>query len=78
MFEGQVTMTEGGWIPWARALAPDDVAAIAEDLVDLQRSVRDDAPNGEDNPYVLDFLQRAVEFVTLAASSNRGFAYMIG
>ena len=78
MFEGQITMTEYGWIPWVRALAPDDVVEIAEDLVDLQRSELEDAAGDQDTRYVLDFLQRAVEFVTNAAASNRGFAYMIG
>lgn len=78
MFEGQVTMTPCGWIPWVRAPSPDDVVAIADDLVDLQRSVGDDTVNDQDTRYVLDLLQRAVEFVKRAASSNRGFAYMIG
>lgn len=78
MFEGQVTMSGYGWIPWVRALAPDDVVEIAEDLVDMQRSIGDDATSDRDTRYVLNFLQRAVEFVTHAALSNRGFAYMIG
>lgn len=78
MFEGQVTMHGYGWIPWARAVSPDDVGQIAEDLVDLQYGARDVVATGPDAPYVLDFLQRAVEFATEVASSNRGFAYMIG
>lgn len=78
MFEGQVTMHGYGWIPWARAFAPDAVVWIAEDLVELQRSVRHDLATDEEERYMLDYLQRAVEFVTQLASSNRGFAYVIG
>lgn len=78
MFEGQVAMDGYGWLPWARAIAPEEVAAIAEDLIELQDSVSDERATGSDESYVLDFLQRAVEFVTHVASSNRGFAYMIG
>ncbi len=78
MFAGQVTMTEYGWIPWVRAVAPDDVLEIAEDLLDLQRCELEDVAGDQDTRYVLDFLQRAVEFVTNAAASNRGFVYMIG
>lgn len=78
MFEGQVTWTDEGWIPWVRALAPEEVSEIAKDLVGLQRGLPDDAasdPNFED---VLEFLQRAVDFVTQAASANRGLVYTIG
>lgn len=78
MFEGQVAMNGYGWIPWARALAPGVVAGIAEDLLELQRSVDDDTATDRESRYLLDFLQRAVEFVTQVASSHRGFAYMIG
>lgn len=78
MFEGQVTMTGYGWIPWARALAPGDVVEVADDLMELQHSVRADAANDPETAYVLQFLQRAVAFVRHLAASNRGFAYMIG
>ena len=77
-FEGQVTMNGYGWMPWVRAIAPDDVVGIAEDLLELERSVRDNVAMDVDARYVRDFLERAVEFVTQVASSNRGFAYMIG
>lgn len=78
MFEGQVTMHENGWIPWVRALSPEEVLEIAEDLADLLHVVQDDKTNDRDSRYVLDFLNRAVEFVAGVAASNRGFAYLIG
>lgn len=78
MFEGQVTMQECGWLPWVRAIVPDEVIEIAEDLIEFQHSVSDDGVTGQDARYLLDYLQRAVEFTTQVAASNRGFAYMIG
>ncbi len=78
MFEGRVTMTDYGWRPWARALTPGDVVEVAEDLVRLQHSVGHDAACGQDAPYIRDLLKRAVEFVAHVASTERGFAYMIG
>jgi hypothetical protein len=78
MFEGQVTMDRYGWAPWVRALSPDDVAEIAEDLVELQHALRDDVADDCDAGYAIDFLKRAVEFVTGLAASHRGFVYMIG
>lgn len=78
MFEGQVTMNGYGWLPWVRAIAPDEVVGIAEDLVEFQHSVSDDGATGQDARYFLDFVRRAVEFTTQVAASNRGFAYMIG
>jgi hypothetical protein len=32
LFEGQVVHVEYGWIPWYRAITPDDVGLIAADL----------------------------------------------
>lgn len=78
MFEGQVTMNGYGWLPWTRAIPPEEAVEIAEDLIELQHSVSDDRATDQDVRYVLDFLQRAVEFLTQVAASNRGFVYMIG
>jgi len=78
MFEGHVAMHESGWTPWVRALSPKEVVAIAEDLVELQNAMRDDELPDGDTRYVLDYLNRAVEFVTGVAGSQRGFAYLIG
>ncbi|WP_426520271.1 hypothetical protein ACPPVQ_07715 [Diaminobutyricibacter sp. McL0618] len=78
MFEGQATMHGDGWTPWVRALSPTEVIEIAEDLVELLPAVRDAEIAHRDTRYVLDYLNRAVEFVTGVAASNRGFAYLIG
>jgi hypothetical protein len=78
MFEGQPAMHEYGWTPWVRALSPKEVLEIAEDLVELQPAVRDDQIAHGGTRYVVDYLNRAVEFVTGVAASARGFAYLIG
>lgn len=79
MFEGYVTQTDYGWEPWVKALAPEEVVIVANDLVSVSEelTVTLDA-DGEDTAYILDFLKRAVDFVTQLATSNRGFAYLIG
>jgi hypothetical protein len=51
---------------------------LAEDLVELQHALRDDVADDCDAGYAIDFLKRAVEFVTGLAASHRGFVYMIG
>lgn len=78
MFEGQVTMDGYGWTPWVRALSPEEVREVAGDLVDLQSELRILKPHDPDTRYALDFLSRAVVFVTNLAASDRGFAYLIG
>jgi len=78
MFEGQVAMHERGWDPWVRALSPEEVVAIADDLVALRGSVREVDIDDRDPEYVIGFLERAVEFVAGVAASHRGFAYLIG
>ena len=78
MFEGQVAAHEHGWTAWVRALSPGDVPEIAEDLAELQRAMRKGEADDDETRYLLDFLNRAVEFVTNVAASNRGFAYLIG
>jgi hypothetical protein len=78
MFEGQVTMDGYGWTPWVRALSPEEVREVAGDLVDLQSELRILKPHDPDTRYALDFLSRAVVFVTILAASDRGFAYLIG
>lgn len=78
MFEGQVAMIESGWIPWVRALSPDEVVEIAADLMVLEQGIDDAVESDDDTEYVRNFLRRAVEFVSHAASQNRGFVYMIG
>lgn len=78
MFEGQVAMQEYGWTPWVRAIAPDEVAEIAEDLAGVLHDFAGGASRDDDSGYVLDYLERAVGFVKHSASARRGFAYLIG
>lgn len=78
MFEGQVTMHGYGWIPWVRALSPEDVREISGDLVDLQNELRVERIDDGDSRYALDFLSRAVDFTTSLTASDRGFVYLIG
>lgn len=78
MFEGQVAPHGYGWTPWVRAVSPEEVGEIAQDLVKLQHAARCTLPQDDNAEYVLDYLNRAVEFVTGVAASHRGFAYLIG
>lgn|SRR5690625_3982951 len=78
MFEGRVTMDGYGWLPWARSIAPDEVAEISEDLMEVQHRVSEALRPDMDLRDELDYLQRAMEFVAHVAAADRGFAYMIG
>nr|WP_314843226.1 hypothetical protein [uncultured Microbacterium sp.] len=78
MFEGQVTMDGYGWIPWVRAVSPEEVVEIARDLADLQPVAIEEGAVDRDTQYMLDYLNRAVQFVSGLAVSGRGFVYMIG
>lgn len=78
MFEGQVTVTERGWIPWVRTLPPEVVIEIAGDLAELAKSIGDVPGPSRDADDVRGFLASAAEFVSQTASRGRGFVYMIG
>lgn len=83
MFEGQVTMTDEGWIPWCRALVPDEVGLVARDLSDLAGDAAEEGLSRggicrDEAGYVLHYLNRAKAFVTGLAREGRGMAYMIG
>ncbi|WP_208544559.1 hypothetical protein [Rathayibacter sp. VKM Ac-2759] len=67
-----------GWIPWVRALVPEEIAVIADDLVELQREFDVADPTNDDAEYVSHFLNRAVRFATEVGRSGRGFVYYIG
>ncbi|MFT4137092.1 hypothetical protein [Microbacterium sp.] len=74
MFEGRVTMQGYGWIPWVRALHPDEMPAIARDLWAIE-----DADAGSDtDSYVVPYLRRAQAFASGLAAEGRGAVYMIG
>lgn len=78
MFEGQVTAQGLGWTAWVRTLSPEDIPEIASDLAEVQRAMREGEADDDETRYLLDFLDRAVEFVANVAASKRGFAYLIG
>jgi len=86
LFEGEVTPTHGGlaWYAWFRVLGPDEVASIADDLVDigdqeveaLVASYAD--PNPDDYPYIRHHLTAAQEFTMQMAREGKAIIYMIG
>lgn len=89
MFEGAVTEVNGGWeyLPWVRALAPDDIAVIAADLEtiteqDIEASLKNhfSLHPGDDNERscVAENFERAKRFVRGLKEEGRGFVYMIG
>lgn len=88
MFEGRVTMHHMGWDPWVRTLLPEEIPTIRDDLRAFDEArvrawaVDWRSPFGADHEdeirYVLDFLERAKEFVTELAANGRGMVYMIG
>lgn len=78
MFEGQVTPDELGWISWVRAVMPDDVPTIAADLATVLRETRRGDTHSDDHEYVVEYMERALQFVTQLAVQHRGFVYLIG
>jgi len=87
MFVGSVRETGRGWIPWTRAVPPEEVSQIAEDLRELDRHAvesmvrgcgtgRDDARSEVD--YVASYLEAAKRFTDGLSVDGRGFAYLIG
>ena len=83
LFEGDVTMTPFGWIPWVRALAPYEIAPIADDLQCISEATvverfRDVGFGIGDADYLVHFLDRARAFTAGLAREGRGIAYLIG
>lgn len=78
MFEGQVTPLEMGWIPWVRAILPEEVPDIANDLASLLREDWHKTVRVDGHQYISEFLSRSAQFTAQLASSARGFVYMIG
>ncbi|WP_062385101.1 DUF1877 family protein [Demequina iriomotensis] len=74
MFEGHITMADHGWLPWVRALGPEEVGEIAADLAEFQRQEKSEVTDD----YVRGYLDDAVTFTGYAASRGRGFVYLIG
>ncbi|QHF23858.1 DUF1877 family protein [Rathayibacter sp. VKM Ac-2804] len=78
MVEGRVTVRGMGWDPCVRAVPPDEVAEIADDLIALRAEVEEQLAEHPEGEYARQCLDRAVEFTTEVARSGRGFAYLIG
>lgn len=87
MFEGEVTPLGGweGWLPWVRAIPPQEVAPIADDLDAITRAdfvpwyARPDGESVESEAEGVEhFLGRARRFLRGLESAGRGFTYMIG
>ncbi|TPW75804.1 DUF1877 family protein [Schumannella soli] len=82
LFAGQVTMRGYGWESWVSVIAPDEVPAIQEDLVDLDEAVRLEhavmPEQSEDDRYVAEYLHRARLFMDHLEEDGRGLVYLIG
>ncbi|HNP56943.1 MAG TPA: DUF1877 family protein [Gordonia sp. (in: high G+C Gram-positive bacteria)] len=86
MFEGQVTQTGMGHLPFVRVLTPAEVVDVAKDLADISdQEVADrlhahkfyGPTHGDDLSYALDYLERARTFMRGLVGSGRGMAYTI-
>lgn len=86
MFEGEVTWTDRGHLPWVRALRPGDVPEIAHDLSAIGASELARLPElgflhrdlEEEISYIGHFLGRARAFMSTLAQDGRGMVYTIG
>lgn len=81
MFEGDITQDAAGWHSWIRALAPDELPVIAEDLAALAAEANSNGMaefQGHEREYVLQYLDGAVRFVQGLVSEQRGMVYVIG
>ncbi|QTX04213.1 hypothetical protein [Agromyces archimandritae] len=81
MFEGDVAYCDLGWDPWVRAIAPEEVASIADDLDSIDDEIIRTAlsrRSDSDIEYACDYLTIAKRFVRGLAADGRGFAYLIG
>jgi hypothetical protein len=87
LVEGQVTNTNTGWIPFERALSPDQVKAIAVDLATVgEQHIRDLLFDTDDTllsrpeeyEYIAHYLADAKEFTARLAEQDRGLVYLIG
>ncbi len=88
IFEGNVTMTGFGWEPFIRTILPTEMPAIHSDLALFDefrvRAWADGwrSPHGANRDdelrYVLDYLEKAQQFVEALTADGRGMVYMIG
>lgn len=87
LVEGQVTFTPQGWIPYERALSPEQVEAIAADLATVDdadiRRMASEFPSWyvsseQTYEYVAPYLAEAQQFTARLAQDGRGLVYLIG
>ena len=88
LVNGSVTDTPTGWIPHERALSPEEVRAIADDLAtvgesDIRRLMplitgRDAGEDDGEYRYVAQYLAVAKGFTQKLAREGRGLVYLIG
>ena len=85
LFEGDITLSPDGysWTPWVRALPPDEIAAIADDLIritpaSVRKQYRLSGASALGADYVVQYLEDARTFVRGLARDGRGMAYLIG
>lgn len=85
LFEGDVTVSSDGyaWTPWVRALPPDEMPTIADDLIritsaSVRKRFRLQSASARDADYVVQYLEAARTFVRGLARDGRGMAYLIG
>lgn len=85
LFEGDVTLSSDGysWTPCVRALPPDVIATIADDLIritpaSVRKRFRLWGASALDADYVVQYLETARIFVRGLARDGRGMAYLIG
>lgn len=87
LVEGRVTDTPTGWIPFERALSPDQVKAVAADLStvseqDVRRMLSESqdprASRPEEYDYIVHHLAAAQAFTESLAANGLGLVYLIG
>ena len=87
LVDGIVTVTCEGWIPVERALSPEEVKAVADDLATVAESdvrriasqfQRSNESEQMEYDYITQFLAAAQGFTASLANDGRGLVYRIG
>ncbi|QGU02572.1 hypothetical protein CKALI_08560 [Corynebacterium kalinowskii] len=79
LFEGQVTHTESGWIPYFGIVYPDQLQAAVSDLKTLTNEEIDKAlPWEQDRQWVRDILESHIPRLEKVCAAGWGLAYRIG
>lgn len=88
LFEGEVTHTNRGWLPWIRVLTVEEVDAVARDLALLGERDVDELLDhrglyfregrASERSYIIGYLGAAQEFTALMQMRGWGLVYLIG